>query len=240
MLILRRLRRSYQAFICTEEPVATAEEPASPAWKSPPVVPPVLKEGQIDVRDLIARYDAARHVELADAYFEPRMDNIALRRKPFIVANEMIHILTAFAHVVDGLRLFPQLRLLDFGAGTAWSSRYLASLGCQVTAIDVSKNALQIGRSIHQEDPMTRDLPIEFRVSDGRSIPVADKSFDRILSFDAFHHVADQKTVLAEFSRVLRDDGVAAFAEPSPYHSLAPSSQFEMQTYDVIENDIRV
>ena len=131
MLILRRLRRSYQAFICTEEPVATAEEPASPAWKSPPVVPPVLKEGQIDVRDLIARYDAARHVELADAYFEPRMDNIALRRKPFIVANEMIHILTAFAHVVDGLRLFPQLRLLDFGAGTAWSSRYLASLGCQ-------------------------------------------------------------------------------------------------------------
>jgi hypothetical protein len=109
-----------------------------------------------------------------------------------------------------------------------------------VTAIDVSKNALQIGRSIHEEDPLTRDLPIDFRVFDGRSIPAADKSFDRILSFDAFHHVADQKAVLSEFSRVLSDDGIAAFAEPGPYHSLMPSSQIEMKAFDVIENDIRM
>lgn len=211
-----------------------------PLPRPPPAEPPTLKAGQIDVRTLIARYDAARHAELADAYFAPRMNNLALRRKPFVSTREMVQILTAFAHVVDGLRLFPQVRLLDFGAGTAWSSRYLASLGCQVTAIDVSKNALQIGKSIHRDDPATRDLPIDFRVYDGRSIPAADKSFDRILSFDAFHHVADQRAVLAEFSRVLRDDGVAAFAEPGPYHSLTPSSQMEMQTYDVIENDIRV
>jgi hypothetical protein len=38
----------------------------------------------------------------------------------------------------------------------------------------------------------------------------------------------------------LRDDGLVAFAEPGPYHSLTPSSQMEMRTYDVIENDIRV
>lgn len=234
MSILQRMQRSYQALIGREEPAAT------PASRPPAVEPPTLKEGQIDVRDLIARYDAARHAELADAYFEPRMNNIVLRRKPFITTYEMVQILTAFSHVVDALRIFPQVRVLDFGAGTAWSSRFLASLGCQVTAIDVSKNALQIGKSIHQEDPQTRDLPIEFRVFDGRSIPAPDKSFDRILSFDAFHHVADQKAVLAEFSRVLRGDGVAAFAEPGPYHSLMPSSQMEMQAYDVIENDIRV
>lgn len=237
MSILQRLQRSYQALIGTEEPAAS---PAPPVSRPPAVEPPTLKEGQINVRELIMRYDAARHAELADAYFEPRMTNIALRRKPFITTHEMVQILTAFAHVVEELRIFPRVRILDFGAGTAWSSRYLASLGCQVTAIDVSKNALQIGKSIHQEDPTTRDLPIEFRVFDGRSIPAADKSFDRILSFDAFHHVADQKAVLAEFSRVLRDDGVAAFAEPGPYHSLMPSSQMEMQAYDVIENDIRV
>lgn len=245
MSLLQRLRRSYQAFIGAEDPVSPAPpppqvEPADRAPKPPRVELPTLKEGQVDVRDLIARYDAAKHAALADAYFAPRMNNIVLRRKPFIVAHEMVQILTAFAHVVDALRIFPQVRVLDFGAGTAWSSRYLASLGCQVTAIDVSKNALEIGRSIHREDPMTRDLPIEFSVFDGRSIPVADKSFDRVLSFDAFHHVADQKAVLAEFSRVLRDDGVVAFAEPGPFHSLTPSSQMEMQTYDVIENDIRI
>jgi SAM-dependent methyltransferase len=234
MSIVQRLQRTYRAWVGTEQ------QPACQASKPPPAEPPKLKEGQIDVRDLIARYDAARHAELADAYFEPRLNNLVLRRKPFITTYETVQILTAFAHVVDALRIYPQVRILDFGAGTAWSSRFLASLGCRVTAMDVSKHALQIGRTIHQEDPTTRDLPIDFRVFDGRSIPVADKSFDRILSFDAFHHVADQKAVLAEFSRVLADDGVAAFAEPGPYHSLMPSSQIEMQAYDVIENDIRV
>lgn len=231
MSMLHRLQRAYRALIGTE--------PASPP-KPPPVEPPSLQEGQIDVRSLIARYDAARHAELADAYFEPLLNNLVLRRKPFTNIREMVQILTAFAQVVDALRLYPQVRVLDFGAGTAWSSRYLASLGCRVTAMDVSKNALQIGRSIHEEDPLTRDLPIEFRVFDGRSLPAADKSFDRILSFDAFHHVADQKSVLTEFSRVLTDDGVAAFAEPGPYHSLMPSSQIEMKAFDVIENDIRM
>lgn len=231
MSMLQRLQRGYRALI--------GAEPTSPP-KPPPVEPPSLKEGQIDVRTLIARYDATRHAELADAYFEPLLNNLVLRRKPFTNIREMVQILTAFAQVIDALRLYPQVRVLDFGAGTAWSSRYLASLGCRVTAIDVSKNALAIGRSIHEEDPLTRDLPIDFRVFDGRSIPAADKSFDRILSFDAFHHVPDQKGMLGEFSRVLSDDGIAAFAEPGPYHSLMPSSQIEMKAFDVIENDIRM
>lgn len=231
MSMLQRLQRGYRAL--------TGPEAASPP-KPPPVEPPSLKEGQIDVRALIARYDATRHAELADAYFEPLLNNLILRRKPFTNIREMVQILTAFAQVIDALRLYPQVRVLDFGAGTAWSSRYLASLGCRVTAVDVSKNALKIARSIHEEDPLTRDLPIDFRVFDGRSIPAADKSFDRILSFDAFHHVPGQKGMLEEFSRVLTDDGIAAFAEPGPYHSLMPSSQIEMKAFDVIENDIRM
>ena len=85
MLILRRLRRSYQAFICTEEPIATAEEPASPAWKSPPVVPPVLKEGQIDVRDLIAptdypRLDVDGVAKMFKDWEHHKMDNILTYR----------------------------------------------------------------------------------------------------------------------------------------------------------------
>lgn len=231
MSMLQRLQRAYRALVGAES--------AGPP-RPPPVEPPSLKEGQIDVRTLIARYNATRHAELADAYFEPLLNNLILRRKPFTNIRETVQILTAFAQVLDALRLYPQVRVLDFGAGTAWSSRYLASLGCRVTAIDVSKNALGIGRSIHEEDSLTRDLPIDFRVFDGRSIPAEDKSFDRILSFDAFHHVPDQKAMLGEFSRVLNDDGIAAFAEPGPYHSLMPSSQIEMKAFDVIENDIRM
>lgn len=254
--MLQRLQRSYRALIGADQqplspPVAppSAAAPIEPLAARTPVEspsrpplfePPVLKEGQIDVRDLIARYDATEHAALADAYFAPLLNDLVLRRKPFINPREMVQIMTAFTQIVDALRLYPQVRILDFGAGTAWTSRFLASIGCQVTAIDVSKNALQIGKSIHQDDPLTRNLPIEYRIFDGRSIAAADKSFDRILSFDAFHHVADQQAVLREFSRVLTDDGLAGFAEPGPFHSLSATSQMEMINHNVIENDIRV
>ncbi len=46
--------------------------------------------------------------------------------------------------------------------------------------------------------------------------------------------------LIAEFARVLRPGGVAAFAEPGPRHSRTPLSQFEMRTYGVVENDIDI
>ena len=200
----------------------------------------VLQDGQIDVRDLIARYDFTKHAELADAYFEPLLNNPIIRRKPFAHAHEAIQIMGDFSHVIHGLRLFESAKVLDFGAGTCWSSRILASLGAQVTAIDVSANALKIGKSIQEQDALTCDLPIDYRVFDARSLPAESATFDRILSFDAFHHVPDQEAILREFARVLTDDGIAGFAEPGPHHSLTPSSQMEMKSFNVIENDIRV
>src|SRR5260221_10712057 len=82
----------------------------------------VVQEGQIDVRDLIARYDSTKHAELADAYFEPLMSNPIIRRKPFAHAHEAIQIMGDFANVIHGLRLFDRANLLDFGAGTCRSS----------------------------------------------------------------------------------------------------------------------
>lgn len=199
-----------------------------------------IQEGQIDVRDLIARYDPTKHAELADAYFEPLMSNPVIRRKPFAHTHEAIQIMGEFSHVIHGLRLFERAKVLDFGAGTCWSSRILASLGADVTAVDVSVNALKIGKSIQEQDALTRDLPIDYRVFDARSLPAESATFDRIVSFDAFHHVPDQGAVLREFARVLTDDGIAGFAEPGPHHSLTPSSQMEMKSFNVIENDIRV
>lgn len=199
-----------------------------------------VQDGQIDVRELIARYDHVRHAALADAYFAPLLDNQLLRRKPFAHLGEAVQIMAAFSQLLDGLALFRQARVLDFGIGTGWSSRILASLGMQVTAIDVSENALRMARSIQEQDPLLRGLPIDYRVFDGRALPFEAGAFDRILCFDAFHHVPDQAAVLHEFARVLAVDGIAGFAEPGPRHSLTPSSQMEMKAHGVIENDIKV
>ena len=39
---------------------------------------------------------------------------------------------------------------------------------------------------------------------------------------------------------MLKDGGIAGFAEPGPEHSLSPQSQYEMRTFRVIENDIHI
>ena len=61
-----------------------------------------------------------------------------------------------------------------------------------------------------------------------------------IVCFDAFHHAPNPRAVIREFARVLVDGGIAGFAEPGPRHAEAPRSQFESQTYGVVERDVDV
>jgi ubiquinone/menaquinone biosynthesis C-methylase UbiE len=77
-----------------------------------------------------------------------------------------------------------------------------------------------------------------FCVYEGERLPLDDASVDRVICFDAFHHVRDQAATLQEFARVLRPGGRIAMLEPGPNHSRTPQSQMEMSLYKVIENDV--
>ena len=46
--------------------------------------------------------------------------------------------------------------------------------------------------------------------------------------------------MIREFARILVAGGIAGFAEPGPRHAEAPRSQFESQTYGVVERDVDV
>jgi hypothetical protein len=67
-----------------------------------------------------------------------------------------------------------------------------------------------------------------------------NESVDRIICFDTFHHIPNQKEILSEFFRVLKPGGIAGFCEPGPHHSQTPQSQYEMRNYCVLENDIEL
>ncbi|WP_255375793.1 class I SAM-dependent methyltransferase [Saccharomonospora sp. CUA-673] len=131
------------------------------------------------------------------------------------------------------------MTVLDFGAGTCWTSRWLTQLGCRVIASDISPSALELGRHLYERAPVLGERPEpEFLVFDGHRIDLPDASVDRILSYDALHHVPNPDDVIAEFARVLRPGGIAAFSEPGATHSLQPQSQYEMRHFGVLENDV--
>jgi SAM-dependent methyltransferase len=192
----------------------------------------------IRVEDLIGAYDSATHVARADAYFKGAEANPFFWRKPFNDAAGASELMRNFSEILAHLDLYNGIDLMDFGAGTCWSSRLFAYMGCSVTAVDVSVNALRAGEHILGADPLRAELDIRFLAYDGETIGLGDESMDRIVCLDCFHHVADPASALAEFHRILRPGGVIAFSEPGPHHSLSSTSQYEMRTHGVIENDI--
>jgi SAM-dependent methyltransferase len=98
-----------------------------------------------------------------------------------------------------------------------------------------------MAKSLYERIPVIGDRPApQFLEFDGRRIALKDQSVDRVLTFDAFHHVPNPDDVIGEFGRILKPGGIAGFAEPGARHSLSPMSQFEMRTYAVVENDIDV
>ena len=152
-----------------------------------------------------------------------------------------MELLGSFAQVLGGVRPLAGIRVLDFGAGTGWTSRFLTQLGCEVVVCDASPTALDIAAELFKRNPVAGAQPEPtFLPFDGHRIDLPDESIDRIICIDAFHHVPNPSDVLREFGRVLRPGGIAGFQEPGPYHSRYPQSQFEMKNYGVIENDIRM
>lgn len=193
----------------------------------------------IDVRRLVAQLSVEELCEAAEEYFRNIKDWNYYLAKPFANAGEMPEMIVPFAQLVQGLQLVPGMSVLDFGAGTCWSSRLLTQMGCSVIALDVSPTVLKVGRELYARQPIVGDQPApRFLEFDGRKIDLPDASVDRIICLDAFHHVPNAATILAELGRVLCEGGIAAFSEPGPEHSKAPQSQYEMRMYRVVEDDV--
>jgi SAM-dependent methyltransferase len=202
---------------------------------------PSESDRPIDVNELVAGRSIADLNEAAERYFASLTDWEYQLTKPFSSADEAPSLLMNVGVLLQGLRVMPGATVLEFGAGTGWLARCLTQLGCRVILLDVSHTALKMARELYERLPPIGDRPApEFMIFDGEHLDLPDGSVDRVMSFHAFHHVANPEGVLSELSRVLRPGGIAAFAEPGPRHSITEESQFEMRLSGVVENDIDV
>jgi SAM-dependent methyltransferase len=203
---------------------------------------PAADASLIDPRDVMRRYSVEELNETADEYYRVMQDPGLTLRKPFQSVNETPEMLENLGALLGGLHLGKAMTVLDFGAGTCWLSHLIAKLNCAVICCDPSPAALEIGRRFFEEHPpLDRELlPPRFLPFDGHALELDDESVDRIICFDAFHHVSNQAEVLRELGRVLRPGGIAGFSEPGRYHSRAPQSQYDMRNHRVLENDIEL
>ncbi len=100
--------------------------------------------------------------------------------------------------VVRG-KLKKGITVLDAGCGNAPFSFYLAELGCNVFAVDTQDYS-----------EFFRSSGVKFRQNCLSKLPFADGTFDRVFCISVFEHLEDStlELILAEFSRVLKKDGL--------------------------------
>ncbi len=141
--------------------------------------------------------------------------------------------------VLAALDAGPRYEVLDFGAGTCWTSAFLNRMGLKTVALDISATALEIGRKSFALDARQHTEPApEFHTYDGRHFPFEDDRFDGIVSFAAFHHVPNQEEILREMFRVTAPGGRVVFNEPLLQHAATLAAQSEVEAYGVLERDI--
>jgi ubiquinone/menaquinone biosynthesis C-methylase UbiE len=96
-------------------------------------------------------------------------------------------------------------RLLEIGCGIGVDSIQLAKCGFDVTAVDLTENALAIAKDY----AALRNVSIDFRLGNAESLEFGDASFDFVYSFGVLHHTPDIDASVAEVHRVLKPGGKA-------------------------------
>lgn len=192
----------------------------------------------IDVKQLIKQLSDVDLLEAADGYFAGLNVNSEQCHKPFSNVGDAIHITKNLSMLLQAADVFRGADVLDFGCATGWLTLALANLGCSAVGVDISPSALRLAEAWCAQRGVRAGGSVRFLAYDGSRLPLDDGSLDRVVCFDAFHHVKDQAATLQELARVLRPGGRIAMVEPGPFHSQTPQSQAEMAQYKVIENDI--
>ena len=99
--------------------------------------------------------------------------------------------------------------VLEIGCGTGALLHALRERGCNAQGVELRQTFIDQARAWYGDLPITR-------VSDLR-LPFADHSFDVVLSFDVFEHIADSDGHLREVRRVLRPGGSYLLQTPNKW-----------------------
>jgi cyclopropane fatty-acyl-phospholipid synthase-like methyltransferase len=196
----------------------------------------------IDPDKLISEVGVAGLCEASEQYFRRLPNPTIILGKPYIDLRETPNILYKLGLLLSDLKLGKSMTVLDFGAGTCWLSRILNQLQCITISLDTSMTALKMGEELFNIHPVVGGSlsPPKFLLYNGYQIELEDESVDRIVCFDAFHHVPNQRYVLDEFFRVLKKGGLVGFSEPGRNHSSSAGCQANMKNYKFLERDIRM
>lgn len=100
------------------------------------------------------------------------------------------------------------LDVLDVASGEGYGGALLAQTARSVVGVD------RDAASVAHAEASYGQAKLRFLAGDARSLPLADASFDLVVSFETLEHLLDHDAVLAEVRRVLRPGGRLLLSTP--------------------------
>ncbi len=102
-------------------------------------------------------------------------------------------------------------KVLDAGCGSGIVTLFLGKYKeiSKIVGLDISKTAVGIANKKALEMKLKKVSFVQGSVTD---FPLADKTFDTIISFEVIEHIIDVKKMLLECNRVLRTRGFLAIS----------------------------
>ncbi len=113
----------------------------------------------------------------------------------------------------------------DAACGTGYGSALLAADAAEVIGIDCDRGCIETARQRYARENLS------FVQGDVLDLPFADDRFDVLVSFETIEHLAEHQRLMAQFARVLKQDGVLIVSTPDKdqYNPDAPHNHHHVK-----------
>ena len=108
--------------------------------------------------------------------------------------------------------LKPNDKILEIGCGIGSIVSELSKNGYEIAGTDISTQAIEYGLKKYGD--------IKLQVQPAEELQFDNNSFDVVLSFDLFEHIAKIDRHISEVHRVLKDDGLYLLQTPNKYSNV--------------------
>ena len=101
-------------------------------------------------------------------------------------------------------------KLLDFAAGTCWTSYIFAEIGFDVIALEMNSSDI-CGLGVFRK--YREKMPFNALLGDCERSPVKEGIFDVVFCHQALHHATDLNRMVAEMARCAKTNGIVIAGE---------------------------
>lgn len=105
----------------------------------------------------------------------------------------------------------PTDKVLDAACGVGYGSYLIAKTvkGAQLTAVDISDEALAYGKKFYKHKN------VQYLNADITKLPLPEGSFDVVTTFETIEHIDDDNAIIAAFFKALKPGGVLLGSTPN-------------------------